>query len=423
MKTQWFEYEKILENADKQLKNIVDYANTYVPYYNTLFAEYGISPESIESIEDLQRIPILTKDIIKKNFEEFTPKNIKSLRFITNTTGGSTGVPLKYRMSLEDYERGIALLYRGWSYAGYKLGDKSAVIAGTSLIPNIKTDFSRKIFNFFLNQRNYSSYNLSEENLYKYLKNLNSWKPEFIRGYVSSIFLFAKFVHDNRLVVKFRPKAIITTSEKLFKYQRELMEGVFNSEVFDTYGLNDGGVSAYECSMHKGLHIDTERAILEVVDENDRQIFDKPGKILATSLYNYALPFIRYDTGDIGVLSSEKCDCGRETFLLKEIIGRATDSLTLNGVNIGSPVLTVLMGRFDIQQYQIVQESESSITIKIVKGEHFSKDDEDFIRKSFYNHVGNIDIKFEYVNSIMPFKGQKHKFIINNLTLNQMDEE
>jgi len=415
MKRQWLKYEELIKEANGQLRKIIDYAYSYVPYYKNLFNDLNISPKDINSIEDLQKLPILTKDIIKNNFESFTPENISSLKFINDSTGGSTGVPLKYRMSLEDYERGIALLYRGWSYAGYKLGDKVAVIAGSSLIPNIKVDFKKRIYDFFLNEKHYSSFNLSEENLYTYLRSLNSWKPQFIRGYASSIYLVAKFIDDNHLPIKFHPKAIFTTAEKLFEHQRKIIEKVFDTEVFDTYGVNDGGVSAYECPMHRGLHIDMERAILEVVDEDGRQIFDKAGRILATSLYNYALPFIRYDTGDIGILSSERCACGRETPLLKEIIGRTTESLKLNGITIGSPVLTVLMGGFDIEQYQIIQNSEDSITIKIVKGKNFSNRDEDFIRKSFFSHVGKIDIKFEYVESIIPPEGQKHKFIINKV--------
>lgn len=262
--------------------------------------------------------------------------------------------------------------------------------------------------------RHYSSYTLSEDNLYKYLQSLNSWKPRFIRGYASSIYLLAKFIEDNHLSIRFHPKAIFTTSEKLLEHQRKMIEKVFNAEVFDNYGLNDGGVSAYECPMHNGLHIDMERSVLEVVDEDGKQIFNKPGKILATSLFNYALPFIRYDTGDLGIMSLEKCSCGRDTPLLKEIIGRTTDYLILNGVTIGSPVLTVLMGKFDIEQYQIVQNSENSITLRIVKGQTFSDRDEDFIRKSFFSHVGEITIEFEYVDHITPLQGQKHKFIINN---------
>jgi phenylacetate-CoA ligase len=412
MKSQWLKYEELEKRAEEQLRKIISYAHDHVPYYKELFANLNISVNDIKTKKDLQKLPILTKEIIKMNYNAFIPDNIKYLKYINGSTGGSTGIPLKYRMSLEDYERGIALLYRGWGMAGYRLGDKLAILAGTSLIPDSKTDIKKRFFDFILNHKSYSSYNLSENNLNNYYRSMNYWKPEFIRGYASSVYLFAKYIDDNNLKMQFHPKAIFTTAEKLSSNQRKLIEKAFDSEVFDNYGLNDGGISAFECPMHKGLHVDMERAILEVVDENGMQIFDRPGKILATSLFNYALPFIRYDTGDLGILSSEGCSCGRETFLLKELIGRTTDSLLLNGISIGSPILTVLMGKYDIGQYQIIQKSDNCLIIKIVKGKNFSPKDEELIRKSLVSHVGAVDIKFEYVDSIRPETGNKHKFII-----------
>jgi len=161
------------------------------------------------------------------------------------------------------------------------------------------------------------------------------------------------------------------------------------------------------------MHIDTERAILEVVNENGEQVIGKIGRILATSLFNYAFPFIRYDTGDLGVLVHSECPCGRKMPLLKEIVGRVTDFLKLNGKIIGSPVLTVLFGKFDIEQYQIVQETEDSIICRIVKGKTYGREDERFIRESFFKHVGPIKVMFKYVPTIKPEGESKYKFIIN----------
>jgi phenylacetate-CoA ligase len=393
LKTQFLSHEALKAMQEEQLGKLIHFVYQNVPYYTRLFEKLGLKPSDINTIKDLEKIPILTKAVIKKNWQDFIPKNINSLRFINSSTGGSTGVPLKYRISLEDYERGIALLYRGWGYAGYKLGDKVAVIAGSSLIPNAKSETKKKIQNFFLNARHYSSFNMSEQKLFDYFHDINKWKPDFIRGYASSVYLFAKFIKDNDLTLNFQPKAIFTTAEQLFDKQRELIEQVFSTKVFDGYGLNDGGVSAYECEKHNGMHIDTERAILEVVNTNGEQIINKEGRILATSLYNYALPFIRYDTGDLGVISDLECTCGRKMPLLKKIVGRTTDFLKLNNIIIGSPVLTVLMGKFDIEQYQIIQTDANSITCKIVKGDTYDeKRDEEFIKKSFYGHVGEINI-------------------------------
>jgi phenylacetate-CoA ligase len=415
-KTQWQSYEWLKNQQEKQLKKIINFCYENIPYYTKLFNQINIKPSDITTIRDLEKMPILTKQTIKQNWQDFIPENINKLKYLSGSTGGSTGAPLKYRMSKEDYERGVSLLYRGWGYGRYKLGDKVAVIAGSSLIPTTKSEVKRKIQDFLLNCRHYSSFEMSEKKLFEYFGDISEWRPDFLRGYASSIYLFAKFTQENNLKLKFKPKAIFSTAEKLFDKQRDLIENTFNTKVFDNYGLNDGGAAAYECEKHCGMHIDTERSILEVVDNEGKQVINQQGKILTTSLYNYALPFIRYDTEDLGVITDEKCTCSRGNLLLKEISGRITDSLKINNIIIGSPVLTVLMGKFDINQYQIIQNSQTSIIIKIVKGKTYNgKEDEEYIRKSFYNHVGKINIKFNYVESIPPTKGDKHKFIINNL--------
>ena len=414
-KTQWQSLEWLKSQQEKQLRKLISFAYKNVPYYIKLFNQLGIKPQDISVIKDLEKLPILTKQSIKQKWQDFIPANLNKLKYLNGSTGGSTGVPLKYRMSAEDYERGSALLYRGLGYGGYKLGDKLAVIGGSSLMPTTKSELRKKVQDFFLNWRHYSSFKMSEENLFKYFHDINKWKPGFIRGYASSVFLFAKFIRNNNLKLKFQPNAIFTTAEKLFDKQRELIEQIFGVKVFDNYGLNDGGISAFECEKHSGMHIDMERAVLEIVDNNSKQVVNQRGKVLSTSLYNYAFPFIRYDTGDLSIISdSSECACVRKMRLLKEITGRVTDFLKLNDIIIGSPVLTVLIGKFDIEQYQIIQKDSNSIVCKIIKGNTYKKENEKFIRDSFYKHVGKINIKFDYVESIPTTKAGKYKFIVNN---------
>jgi phenylacetate-CoA ligase len=384
-----------------------------VPYYREIFDRLHLKPSDIRRIEDLEKLPILTKSDIKRNFPMFTPKNLSKLKYYWTQTGGSTGEPLRYRRSDEDRERARALHLRNLGYGGYNLGDKIAVFAGGSLIPSHLQQWKRKILELGWAERFYSSYDMSKENLEEYIEDINEFRPKFIYGYATSVYLLAKFIKENDLKLSFQPKAIFTTSEVLLESQRRLIEEVFQSDVYDCYSLNDGGISAYECDEHIGMHIDTERAILEVVDEEGKQIIGKEGRILATSLYNFAFPFIRYDTGDIGIIVDNKCSCGRQTLILKELKGRTTDYLCLNGVIIGSPVLTLVMGRLDVEQYQIIQKSQNSIVFNIVKGKTYSQNDEEFIRKSLISHVGPIEISFNYVDVIVPHGGNKHKFIIN----------
>lgn len=412
------------EKQEKQLKFLVNYVYYNVPYYTKLFDSLNIKPEHIRKFEDLEKLPILTKEIIKSNYKDFIPKNLNKLKYRISSTSGSTGEPFKYRLSIDDYERGIALLYRGWGYAGYKIGDKVAIIGGSSLIPDIKFDLIRSIQEFLLNFRFYSSFGMSEESLWKYVKSMNSWKPVFIRGYASSIYLLSKFIEENNIKLSFTPKAIFTTAEKLTPKMRSTIEMVFKVKVFDNYGLNDGGVSAYECEAHRGLHVDMERAILEVVDDNGKQIYDKEGKILATSLYNFALPFIRYDTGDSGVVSIEKCFCGREGLILKSILGRMQEFVTNSyGEKIHGEFFShIFWGIENVKQFQVIQKKKGEVIINIIPDnwsilERIAVDKIVYIIKN--KGFQNVSINFIEEKDLIYTKSGKYKFVINEVDGNK----
>ncbi|MCJ7445192.1 MAG: hypothetical protein MUO26_11830 [Methanotrichaceae archaeon] len=202
---------------------------------------------------------------------------------------------------------------------------------------------------------------------------------------------------------------------------RNKIRQVFNCEIYDNYGLNDGGVSAFECSEHCGLHIDTERGIMEIVSEDGTQIERGEGHILATSLFNYALPFIRYDTGDIGYLLDSVCSCGRKYKLLREIIGRTMDLLI-------TPEGKVIHGNFfddiimieNIREYQIVQESLEKVIIKLVSGDGFDDNCLLKIEEIIKKRSSGWQIEFRLLDKIERTKAGKSKIIINNLTNNNI---
>jgi len=397
-----------------ELKRLIDYCFDNVPYYQRLFQSLKLEKKDINSIQDLEKLPILTKDKVRKEPESFLSRQ-SSRRVINSHTGGSTGAPLKYSMSPECYCRGIALLLRGWGYAGYRPGCRLAVIAGASLVSNEET-FMRKAQDIVLNYRHYSSYGMDSNIMNKYLLHMNKWKPSYLRGYASSLFLFAKHIGDNSLDLQFHLNGIFSTAEVLTIKQRELIEKIFKTKVFNTYGLDDGGGSAFECDMHSGMHIDLERSIMQTVNESGMVIAGKVGKIIVTSLHNYAMPFIRYDTGDLGMIDDVSvCPCGNKRPLLLEVCGRTTDYLKLNNKIIGSPVLTVLMGKVDVDSYQIIQIKHNEIDIKYVKKSIIGIDDESLIKQSFYNHVGSIKINFIKIEMSDLVGENKHKFIINEV--------
>jgi len=417
IRNQWKPYDELKRDQEKQLRHLIEFSYENIPYYRNLFKGLGLSPKDIQTIEDLEKLPILTKDIIKEHWEELKPVNLSSMKYSNQATGGSTGTPFAYRLSKRDRFLGGALLYRGWGYGGYELGDRTIFLAGSSLGFDTKSRLTTFVHETGRNLRKLSSFDMGENEMREYSRTINSFKPKFIRGYASSIYFFAKWIEENSLSIH-SPIAVFTTSDNLFPHMRTKISEVFDCEVYDGYGLNDGGVSAFECPEHAGLHIDTERSIMEVVDSEGHQIDRGEGQILATSLYNYVMPFIRYTTGDDGHITDDVCGCGRGYPLLKEIVGRTTDVLfTPEGKNIHGWFFLYIFWDYGvgIKEYQVVQETLEKVVVKIVPEKGFDEKQLDRIREIVAKRSPGWDIEFKYVDTIERSGAGKYKFIINNI--------
>lgn len=410
MKEANYPLEVLQANQLNQFKSLFVFAKNTFPYYDNLFSKLKLNQTDFKSLSDLNKIPILTKNDIRNNYDGFIPR--KSVgRFTWSSTGGSTGTPLKYRLSQECNSRGWALEWRGYSQAGFNIGDKIVTLGGGSLIKN-EFSFQDNIRSRILNNIKLSSYGMNDEDLKLFFFKIYNSNAEYIYGYPSSISLLANYIRKNNLFFKHKFKGIFCTAEMLTPGFRKNIENVFKCKVYDNYGIMDGGISARE--DHRGLlQIDTERAILEVVDENSLQIEEQNGKILATSLYNFSFPFIRYDSGDIGNITSKHSNKEHPRLVLTNLLGRTTDYIELNGKIIGSPVLTVLMSNISAYRYQFIQWDKNNLELRIHKTETFDQDQEDFILKSIRSNLGE-NFNFNIIYG-MDFEqsDNKHKFILN----------
>lgn len=413
-------FENLKTYQEERLRDIIHHSYRNVPYYHRLLNNLNLKPENIKTLEDLEKLPILTKEIIKTNMKEFIPTNLKYHKYVNRSTGGSTGHPFQYRLSVEDEILGYAILNANSGYAGYNLGDKIGIIAGSSLIPSTKSDIVEKLKSFVLNERRYSSFDLDNSYMNNIFLNLDKFKPKFVRGYASSVYIFAKYIKEYNLSLNFHPKAIFTTAEVLFDQQRRVIQEAFGCPVFNQYGLNDGGVTAFECEEHDGLHIDMIRSIMEISDSDGIPSEPKEeGRILATSLYNYAMPFIRYDTGDLGVLSDEKCACERETPLLDRLVGRVSDFIyTPEGLQVHGEFFSHIFWELNwVKQYQIVQKRIDELIIMIVPDEihKINETDLEWMRRTILNRMDTMNLVIEIVDAIDTTSSGKWKYILSEV--------
>ena len=357
-KSQFFDNEKIRNFQFIQLKKLLIESNIHVPYYKKLFKNLNFNPIlDFNSLDDLTKIPILSKDNAKLNSHNLVNNKYvkKSLKF---RTSGSTGRPFEIFVHPNQWIIEQAVIWRHWNWGGYNFRDPLAMIR--SYIPDNENELFKT--DIFTNFTFYSPFHLSDTNIDMYLNSMIKKGIKILRGYPSSLTIIADYVlRTNHKIPKF--KLILTASEVLTDYDRSKIELAFNSKVFNHYGLAEQIVMMGNCSNHEGLHNYDEYGYLELLDTE----FPNIKRIIGTNLHNYTTPLLRYDTGDLAIVENTKCSCGRVSTIVKNIIGRNDVYIkSSSGLKIPTVNFYTLFENFpEIIQWQIIQRNLDLIEVII----------------------------------------------------------
>jgi phenylacetate-CoA ligase len=416
-KIQFLDREKIIEYQNKKLRILLSYA-IKTPFYREYLNNSGVSLENF-TIEDLKKFPVLTKETIRK--EKNNLLTGPAYKMFPNSSGGSTGEPLNFYQDKNHKKHSYASFLLIHRMGGWYPGAKIARLWGA---PQDRPKLKDKIAYFLQNTRFYDSFNMSEENMIKYHYDMEKFHPDVIVSYASSIYLLAKFLEKKNIKPNYPKISIITSAETLYPHMRETIERVFGVKVFDQYGSREVSTIACECEFHSGLHIFMDNVIVECVDPiTGEEVWDKPGELLITDLNNYGMPFIRYKIGDMGILSKEKCKCGRNTLLLKRVIGRTSDNFILkNGRIVHGEYFTHLFYGIDgVKEFQFVQESIDEFKLYLVKDENFNESIIDLIQKSIKEIIGNDSkLNIYFVESVPKTPTGKYRFTISKINLDEI---
>lgn len=401
MKSQYLPADELISIQLNKLRILINHTRKSVPFYMREFK--NMPYEIITKIDDINRLPFLTKEMIKKRSNEFVSRNRYYL-LTKKITGGSTGEPVTILKDSDAMARELAATWRGYNWAGIDIGDKQGRLWGIPF--GVRDRLRAKLIDIVANRRRCSAFSFDEQHLNSYTNMLKLFKPKYLYGYVSMIEEYAKYFQKKKIIPPFNLRCIITTSEVLTDYHRKFIEQVFSTKVFNEYGSGELGSVAHECEQGS-LHLIPENMIVEILDGERTCKPGEVGELVITELNNPAMPLIRYRTGDFASISPKPCSCGRTLPVIEKLFGRAYDTIrNRDGKMFHGEFFVYIFEEakrknLGVDAFQVVQKDYSKFNIKIVAGLGYSRATEEFVKAKFFKGLDpKAKIDFELVEKI-----------------------
>lgn len=412
-KSQWWSKEVLEQYQMSQLRILLNHSYANVPYYRKTFDSIGLKPQHIHNLDDLSKVPLLTKDVFKLNYNEMVARNFDLTNLIKSNTSGTSGKPLQFYQEISENEKEWAFICHQWSRVGYKPGDPRVELRGKVIHGE-----NRAILNPYSNVLRLSP--LIENPLIAkyYLKKIKAFNSSFLHGYPSAIASFAFTIKKYDLKVPFRLKAVFFTSELVYEWQKVIVQEVFGCRTFSHYGMSEHVATAAECEQSAHYHFIPQYGITEIDPITN--------EIIATSFLNNINPFIRYRTTDtVSTPFRSKCNCCTRNYfpIVEDIQGRIEDYIiTPEGTLISPAIITHPFKNLrTVKDTQLIQESATQLILRVVLWDRIiSKDSATELRQlsmGLQEILGvNIQIKTEIVNELKRLKSGKFKWILSEVS-------
>jgi phenylacetate-CoA ligase len=418
LQSQWWNPEELTDYQNRELTKLIHHCYHNVPYYRNLFHAYGYKPNDFREKSDLKKLPFLTRDAIRENVDNLRAANIPLSSLEYHTTGGTSGTPLGLYIEKNTHLLRLAFEWRHYNWGGYTFGQKCVLLRG-SRVSNFKKG-ERWDYDPYMNYLILSTFDMTDDNMSFYADKIKHFEPRAIRGYPSALNMLATFIIDRNLQVNPTSsiKAIFTSSETIYPFQRDIIRRAFGAEIFDLYGNTEQAGRFGECEFHNGHHEFSEYAITEVESGDDGGV----GEIVATPFTNYGMPLLRYRTGDCAQLSTIPCPCGRGLRLIDKLEGRMQDIAVLrDGTRV--PLTSFFFAVHEaemgqLRKIQFVQNEPGKLQALVVKGPSYKENTcESLLNKMNMNVRIHMDINIQYVDSIELTEMGKHRFFIQHIDL------
>jgi phenylacetate-CoA ligase len=414
--SQWWSSERIEALQIERLRALLTNAEARVPYYRGVFGQLGFRAQDLSTLDDLRSLPFLTKPIIRANIEALKAENATGLtRF---NTGGSSGEPLIFFIGRERVSHDVAAKWRATRWWDVDIGDPEIVLWG-SPIELTKQDRIKALRDRMLRTELLPAFEMSEARLDQFIARIRTVRPRMLFGYPSALSLIARHAQARgHKMDDLGIRVAFVTSERLYDHQREQIADTFGCKVANGYGGRDAGFIAHECPSGK-MHITAEDLVVEIIDDAGMPLpAGVAGEIVVTHLATSEFPFIRYRTGDVGVLSIGSCACGRGLPILEEVQGRTTDFVVAADGTVmhGLSLIYVLRDVPGVSAFKVVQESLLLTRVLLRRGPGFEERSVQAIVEGFRKRLGqSVAVDVQPVDEIPAEKSGKFRYVVSRV--------
>lgn len=410
--------EDIQSIQSEKLVEIIKYAYKNLPFYRNIFNKLGLKPEDFRTIKDLQKLPVLSKRDILENEKNLINPNYSG-KVYTRKTGGSTGMTLHFQKDSNALALNDAIMWRCYEWYDIDVGDKQVRFWGVPVTSSLR--WKEWLKDFVLNRIRISAFDISESSCLKQYKMIKRFKPDYFYGYTTAIYGFCLYMKKIGIDLKsLNLKAVICTAEKMYPHHLELFNEMFNCSIVDEYGSSETGIIAFQC--RKGnMHLMHDHMCVEFLDEQNMQVSPgESGRIVVTDLTTHVMPLIRYDIGDIGRPSAEKCSCGVNLPLMEIVEGRKEDFIrTKEDKLVHAAYLCYTLKDDSVHEFKMYQKDINNLNVIIVKSPSYNENTEQVLEEKLRTSLGeDIHINFEYCGRIPREKSGKLRYFVSEISEN-----
>ena len=395
------------------LAQTLEHAVTTVPHYRGVVAPQEIRADPFAA---LSRFPVLSREVVRASWRELLSERGDRGEWVENTSGGSTGEPVKLLQDPDHLAWTVAAreVYSTWAGGGlgepelYVWGSEKDLEGGTSMRGRFGTWLLRRtLLNAFL---------LTDETIEAILTQLREGPPHLVIAYAQAGYEVARFASRNGIAVP-PQRGMIATAGTLYDFMREGLEETFGCQVLNRYGSRETGDMAGECEHRTGLHVLPWNCHVEVLGPEGEPVGPgEEGDVAVTGFTNRAMPLVRYLIGDRARLPEREveCPCGRRTQMLAEVIGRSVDMfLGPEGQMVDGEYFTHLMYfRPWLRQFQVVQRAPDEVVYRLAGEEIPAADREEIVAKTKAVLGDGCRVEFERAEAIEPSASGKLRYTI-----------